>query len=83
MRKRRLHKLLVLPDEIYNIKVIFSFLIIMLLTFSPNLVLFVPYIFNESKLDIDLLRVPSLDLLLKNNLILVFYVQHMSSVHAR
>ena len=50
---------------------------------SPNLLLFVPYIFNESKLVIDLLRVPVLDFLLKNNLILGFYVQHMSSVHAR
>ena len=47
------------------------------------MVLFVPHIFNESKLVIDLLRVPSLDLLLKNNLNLGFYVQRMSSVHAR
>ena len=47
------------------------------------MLLFVPYIFNESKLVIDLLRVPGLDFLLKNNLILGFYVQRMSSVHAR
>ena len=41
-RKRILHKLLVLPDGIYTIKVIFSFLIIMLL-------IIVTLIFSQSK----------------------------------